>query len=233
MNQVTKPNGPVSSANDVSAFLEKVSTMAVATGPGSGRLVFAMDATMSRQPTWDRALSIQSQMFNETKKAGTLNVQLVYFRGFDECRASRWVNDADALARLMTSVQCRGGNTQISRVISHVKNETAKSKVSAVVYVGDAFEENIDAVCQSAGEVGLLGVPFFMFQEADDPTATRAFKEIAALTKGAFFKLDSSSARILGELLGAVAAYATGGKAALALKAKSDNASQVLLNQLK
>lgn len=233
MNQISKPKLPPSPANDVSAFLDKVGTMAVSTGAGTGRLVFAMDATMSRQPTWDRALSIQSQMFSETKKAASLNVQLVYFRGFNECRASRWVNDAEALARLMTSVQCRGGNTQISRILSHVKAETAKGKVSAVVFVGDAFEENIDAVCQSAGEIGLLGVPFFMFQEGNDALAERAFKEVASLTRGAYFKLDDASARILAELLGAVAAYATGGRAALANKAKSGNASQMLLNQLK
>ena len=84
---------------------------AVARGEGRGRLLFAMDATMSRQPTWDKALQIQSEMFHETARIGGLDVQLVYFRGFGECRASKWVGEPDSLARFMTSVDCRGSNT--------------------------------------------------------------------------------------------------------------------------
>src|SRR5262245_63914905 len=102
------------------------------------RLIFAMDATMSRRPTWDRALQIQSEMFLETERIGGLDVQLVYFRGFNECRASKWVSEPSALARLMTGVDCRGGNTQIGKVLTHIKAEAAKAKVNAVVYVGDA-----------------------------------------------------------------------------------------------
>jgi hypothetical protein len=233
MGEISKQGLAPSSDSDVSTFLDKVKSMAVGDAKAQGRLVFAMDATMSRQPTWDRALSIQSQMFVETRRARTLQVQLVYFRGFNECKASKWVANPNALARLMTSVECRGGNTQISRVLAHVKSESARSGVNAVVYVGDAFEEHIDAVSQTAGEIGLLGVPVFMFQEGSDPVAQLAFKEIANLTRGAYFRLDSSSPAILAELLGAVAAYATGGRAALETRTKSGNASALLLKQLK
>jgi hypothetical protein len=219
---------PPSAHADVEAFLAKVKTMPKGEG---GRLIFAMDATMSRQPTWDRALGIQSEMFIEAKKVGGLSVQLVYFRGFNECRASGWVNDPEALARLMTKMECRGGNTQIGKVLTHIRHEAQKAKVGAVVFVGDAFEEQIDDVCQKAGEVGLLGVPVFMFQEADDPAATKAFKEIARLTRGAYYKLDSSSASVLAELLRAVAAYASGGK--MALENSGSQAARALLQQMK
>ena len=226
----TSGNGTaLSSAADVSAFLDKVKAMPK--GSGAGRLVFAMDATMSRQPTWDRALSIQSQMFMEAKRAGGLSVQLVYFRGFNECRASRWVDDPESLAKLMTKVDCRGGNTQIARVFSHLKGEVKAGKVSAMVYVGDAFEESIDDVCQSAGEIGLIGVPIFMFQEGTDGTTEKAFREITRLTRGAYFRLDSASPGVLAELLSAVAAYASGGTAAL--EQKGGPAARALLQQLK
>jgi hypothetical protein len=220
---------PASTDADISAFIDKVKSMPA--HGGKGRLIFAMDATMSRQPTWDRALSIQSQMFMEAKKAGGLAVQLVYFRGFNECRASRWVNDPQALAELMTRIDCRGGNTQLHRLLAHVKKEAASEKVSAVVFVGDAFEEQIDAVCDIAGEIGLLGLPIFMFQEGNDPTAQRAFRDIARLTRGAFFRLDSSAPSVLAELLSAVAAYASGGRAAL--ERKQTPAARALLQQLK
>ena len=186
---------------------------------------------MSRQPSWDRALAIQSQMFSETKRVGALQVQLVYFRGVNECRASKWVANPDALARLMTAVECRGGNTQIQRVLRHIKTEAAKGKVNAVVFVGDAFEENIDHVCQTAGEVGMTGVPVFMFQEGTDSSAEQAFREVAKLTRGAYFRLDSSSPRVLAELLGAVAAYATGGR--MALEKHGSGTAKLLLEQLK
>jgi len=233
MKDISKTQTGSSADEDVSSFLDKVKQMAVGEAKGQGRLMFAMDATMSRQPTWDRALSIQAQMFSETKKAAQLQVQLVYFRGYNECKASKWVTNPDALARLMTAVECRGGNTQLARVLGHTKAEVARTGVNAVVYVGDAFEENIDAVCQAAGEIGILGVRMFMFQEGNDPSAERAFTEIAKLTHGAYFKLDSTSPSILAELLGAVAAYATGGRKALETRAKSGNASQALLKQLK
>ena len=145
-------------------------------------------------------------------------------------RRAGW-SDPEALAGLMTKVDCRGGNTQIGRVLSHVKAEAAKAKVNAVIFVGDACEENVDGLCQAAGEIGLLGVPLFMFQEGTDGVAERAFREIAKLTRGAYFRLDAASPKVLAELLGAVAAYATGGKQAL--EAQGGQAARALLSQLK
>ena len=227
---VTRTANTVSSAaNDVDGFLAKIKSMPK--NDGQGRLVFAMDATMSRQPTWDRALSLQGEMFMQAKKAGGLAVQLVYFRGFNECRASRWVADPETLAKLMTKVECRGGNTQIGKVLSHLKSEVKIAKINAVIFVGDACEEGIDGLCQKAGEIGLSGIPMFMFQEGTDATAETAFREVAKLTHGAYFKLDNSSPQVLAELLGAVAAYASGGKHAL--ESKGGSTARALLQQLK
>jgi hypothetical protein len=229
--QVTKTGTGAAPATDsIDQFLAKVKTMApVRAKDGRGKLIFAMDATMSRQPSWDRALSIQGEMFAEAAKSGQLDVQLVYFRSLNECRASKWVSDAKALAKLMTTVDCRGGNTQISRVLSHIKGEAKASTVNAVVYVGDAMEENIDALCQLAGEVGLLGIPLFMFQEGTDPTAERAFREMARLSNGAYFHLNAASAKELANLLRAVAAYAAGGSKAL----EGTSEGRLLLQQMK
>ncbi len=223
------------SEGDVSDFLEKVRGLPpVAKDGNRGKLIFAMDATMSRQPSWDRALSIQAEMFAETARIGGLDVQLVYFRGFNECRASKWVSNPTALAKLMTTVDCRGGNTQIGRALSHIKKELRTTKVNAVIYVGDAMEENIDVLCRAAGEIGMQGTPIFTFQEGNDANAERAFREIAKLTRGAYFKLNESSAHMLRELLSAVAVYAAGGRTALENRAKTKGgSSNLLLQQLK
>jgi len=205
-----------SSAGEVDEFLDRVKALTPANaGAGQGRLIFAMDATMSRQPTWDMALGLQADMFAAVKAVGGLDIQLIYFRGLGECRASKWVRDPEALAHLMTQVSCRGGHTQIGKVLAHARRETAGTRVNALVYVGDCMEENIDKLCQQAGEIGLLGVRMFMFQEGHDVIAQNAFREIARLTGGAYSRFDSGSADHLRELLSAVAIYAAGGRAAL------------------
>jgi hypothetical protein len=229
------PAAAVSNRDAVDTFLADVrSRPAVQTGGVRGRLLFAMDATMSREPTWDRALQIQAEMFLETARIGGLDVQLVYFRGFGECRSSKWVSDPTSLAALMTKVGCRGGYTQIGKVMSHILREASRGKINAAVYVGDAFEESIDAICQAAGEVGLVGVPMFMFLEGRNPLAEQAFREIARLTRGAFCHLDEGSAHQLRELLSAVAVYAAGGRKALENYAEGRGGnSALLLQQLK
>ena len=203
-----------SSGGEVEAFINEVQGLAPL-GEGRGRMIFAMDATMSRQPTWDLALSLQSEMFSAVKAVGGLNVQLVYFRGFNECRASKWVANTDALAGLMRQVACQGGYTQIRKVLSHARREAQRGKVGALVYVGDCMEENVDELSQLAGELGLLRVPVFLFQEGRDAKAERGFREIARLTRGAYCHFDAGSARQLKELLAAVAVYAAGGRKAL------------------
>ena len=228
---------PVTSAqSDVDAFLQQVrATPAPSAGAGAGRLVFAMDATMSREPTWDMALGLQADMFQAVKEVGGLDVQLMFFRGAGECRASKWVSDPDALARLMTTVSCRGGHTQIGKVLSHARSETEARRVQALVYVGDAMEENVDDLCSRAGELALLGLPVFLYQEGNDASAARAFKEIARLTIGAWFPFDRGSASQLKALLQAVAVYAAGGqKALLKLSEQRDgDGARLLLTQLK
>ena len=222
-----------SSRAELDAFLDRVRSLTPATS-GHGRLIFAMDATMSRQPSWDMALELQADMFRAVKQVGGLDVQLIYFRGYDECQASKWVGDPDALARLMRQVACQGGYTQIRKVLNHARRENERTKVNALIYVGDCMEEDVDQLSQLAGGLGLIGVPVFVFQEGREPRAERAFREIARLSRGAYCHFDAGSARQLRELLTAVAVYATGGRKAL--QDLSDEtrsiAAQRLLEQL-
>ena len=201
-----------SSTGQITSFLQQARRLDPVS---AGRLIFALDATMSRQPTWDRACEIQASMFDAVAKLGGLAVQLVYFRGFGESRASKWVMNAGALRDLMTGIDCRGGRTQIAKVLSHATRESTDRRVDALVYIGDAMEEDADRLSQLAGELGLKGTRAFVFQEGGDPAAERAFREIARLTGGAWFRLGPDSARELAELLGAIAVYASGGRPAL------------------
>ncbi|WP_420409244.1 VWA domain-containing protein [Hoeflea sp.] len=238
-NPISKRKGSVpnqaqtSSKSDIAAFLSAARTVAPSQS-GAGRLAFALDATMSRQPTWDIACQLQAQMFDAVGEAGgknaDLSVQLVYFRGLDECRASRWVTDTAQLAGLMSRIDCRGGQTQIGRVLRHVADEAKAKPVNALVYIGDAMEENIDKLAVTAGELAIRKVPCFMFHEGNDPAAATGFREIARITGGAYVRFDQNAASELAQLLRAVAAYATGGR--VALEKAGGSAARLLLEQL-
>jgi hypothetical protein len=228
-----KTNQVSSASEDIAAFVAKARAMSPHAAGARGRLVFALDATMSRQPTWDMACALQADMFREAQALGSLDIRLVYYRGLNECRASGWISDSAQLAKLMSKIDCRGGNTQIGRVLSEARREAVASAVRAVVFVGDAMEEPIDQLCVKAGELGLLKVPVFMFQEGHDEVAEPAFREIARLTGGAWCRFDPGAAAQLRELLRAAAAYAAGGREALLRLSKAGGGAATLIGQMK
>ena len=200
----------------VGAFLRKAAVTPYRPGARKrGRMMFAIDATASREPTWDMACQIQSEMFESTHAIGGLEVQLAFYRGFGEFKVTKWLTNSKTLVRHMTSVFCLGGQTQISRLFRHALKETKLTRVDALVFVGDYVEEDVDALCHLAGQLGVLGVPIFIFHEGGEPLSARAFRQMAKLSGGAYCPFDVGSARQLRDLLGAVAVYAAGGRVAL------------------
>jgi hypothetical protein len=234
LNTADQSSGELSSSDEVDAFMQAVrQAPPVNAGNLRGRLVFSLDATASRQATWNQAMALQTDMFIHTRGIGALDVQLVYYRGFGECRASKWLTNADQVVKLMRKVSCLAGATQINRVLKHAIAECRQSPVQALVFVGDCVEEDVDVLGNLAGQARLLGLPIFIFQEGFDPKASYAFSQIAQLSGGAHCRFDQSSTRQLGELLNAVAAYAAGGKQALQqLEQAGSKQAKSLLEQL-
>ncbi|MEY9753157.1 VWA domain-containing protein [Bradyrhizobium yuanmingense] len=227
------PQAQTSTSEDIAAFVAKARTLSPHAPGARGRLIFALDATMSRQPTWDMACALQADMFRETAALGSLDIRLVYYRGLNECRATAWISDSARLATLMSKIDCRGGDTQIGKVLSEARREAVASGVRAVVFVGDAMEEDSDELCAKAGELGMLKVPVFVFQEGHDAVAEQAFREMARLTGGAWCRFDPGAAAQLRELLRAAAAYAAGGREALLKLAGSVSGAAKLISQMK
>jgi len=221
-------NLPAQPSKRVAEFLERAKTQA----SHRGRLCFVIDATGSRERTWDASARLQAQMFDEAGKIGTLDVQLIYFRGLEsfggECKASRWTSDGRELANQMTRVTCQTGHTQYQKALEHVRKEHASQSVSACVIVGDMCEETPHALYDVASG---LGVKCFVFQEGDDQHAAKIFKRIAELTKGAYSQFRPGAERELADLLRAVAAFSTGGLTALS-DLRSE-AARMLLGQMK
>ncbi|MCY3841356.1 MAG: VWA domain-containing protein [Gammaproteobacteria bacterium] len=189
------------------------------TGAEPNRILFALDATASREPTWDMAMNLHAELFraaaDNSADPGDLAVQLVYYRGFEEFNASPWSTSPPDLLRRMTGVVCRGGLTQIQRVLAHALAEARAVRVKAAVFVGDACEEGHGQVTAAAGRLALFKVPFFVFQEGHDPRAARIFRDVARITGGAYAPFAPGSADQLRTLFGAVARYAARGRSGL------------------
>jgi hypothetical protein len=219
-------------SSDPDAFLAEIRQLAAPSSRNArGRLIFALDATASRQKTWDVACELQADMFREVAAVGGLDMQLVFYRGLGECQATRWISHPEQLAKTMSQIMCNAGHTQIEKILIHAKKEAKLLRVNALVFVGDATEENPDALVHEAGELGRLGVPAFMFQEGRDREVEQTFRDIARQTHGAYCRFDSGAARQLAELLRAVAVYAVGGLSELAHR--RDAGAIKLLGQLK
>jgi hypothetical protein len=229
MSKTGKDLDKPAAKGDVAAFLEQLAKVpAPRAGGAAGRLIFALDATMSRQPTWDIASKLQAEMFDA---AAGLKVQLVSFRGIGEFDVRPWTDKSADLKKAMAGYGCRGGFTQIEKTLRHAAHEAAKASVQALVFVGDAAEELPDAVCDAAGRMALAGVPAFMFQEGSNRKAETLFREVARLTKGAYAHFDASSADTLRDLLRAVAVFASGGRKALADHARRAGGAALLLTR--
>jgi hypothetical protein len=175
-------------------------------------LIFGLDATASRERTWDQACTLQAEIFAAaTAAAKRVEVQLVYYRGHDECQASRWYTSSSDLNKTMTGVMCRAGETQIGRILAHARKEADRGGLRGLVFIGDAFEENIETMLDTATGLGMKGVPVFMLQEGTDRHVERAFKMIAHASNGVHLRFDSNAPSQMAKLLQAVGAYlATG-----------------------
>jgi hypothetical protein len=230
---MTGPNLPAKSkSGDIAAFLDKVKALPVAKGPAPGRrgrLIFAMDATASREPMWDRAAKLQADMFLAARDLGGLDVQLVHYGGIADFDVGPWISDAKALVARMETVRCRPGETQIANVLRQGIAETKRAKVAAIVFVGDAVEESPDALAGLAGQLGVLATPVFVFHEGGEPVSRRALEAVARLSGGAYCPFDANAADALRDLLAAAAAYAAGGRAALADFSKRKGGAVALL----
>lgn len=198
----------------------------------SARIIFAIDATASRQPTWDYACHLQTEMFDIAQEYGNLEVQLIFYRGFGECKASKWTDDPESLKLKMQRISCLGGQTQIGKVLHRVLQEVEKKKVNALIFVGDAIEEDVDHLSHLAGKISFYNLPIFIFQEGYDSFAGEGFRQIAKITNGVHFHFDQKAISQLKDLLRGVISYSFGGMEALNLEAEKNNSLLEFQKQL-
>lgn len=222
-----------SKQHEIKGFLEQVAKAPLVTkGKSNGRLLFAMDATASREPMWDIASQIHAEMFEAVTNIGGLSIQLCYYRGFNEFNHFAWTDQSAAMLNSISSVRCLAGKTQISKILTHALNQTQQSPIQALVFIGDAMEEDIDKLGDLAGQLGIYKTPAFFFQEGNNPIVTRAYQQLARLSGGAHCSFDAGSVDLLMDLLKAVARYSVGGLRALENSTNQSEAVKKLTRQL-
>lgn len=202
-----------------------------------GRMIFGLDATGSRESTWQTAKALQRDMLSTVAQIGTLDVSLAYFRGDrseGDVGFSDFTTDPNSLAVLMDGINCSAGPTQIIQMFEHALTLHAQTPINALVFIGDTMEESFEQAKEVCSRIGASGMQLFIFHEG---SAWKTFehaselKEMARLGHGAYAVFSEASASELASLLKAVAAFATGGMKAL-MKQDSE-AAKLLIGQLK
>jgi hypothetical protein len=195
------------------------------------RLIFALDATASREPTWEHARALHGELFNAASGPAPLAIQLCHYRGLGHFEHSHWLTQPAALLDQLSNVTCLAGTTQIRQVLQHaLRSGTNTHPVRALVFVGDACEEEPEALCELAGQCALKSMPLFIFHEGQDPTARAVFQKMARLSRGAYAPFDVNCGDELRALLGAVSRFAVGG--IKALRASNTEKDRLFLTQL-
>jgi len=178
------------------------------------RLIVALDLTASREATLEKARLATAEMFGAMGAVGPVQLRLVYFRGLNETKKSRWHEDPAILCASMQKLACEAGATQIARTLRLALGE--EENISSLVYIGDCCEEEPDELVVLAQELGRKGIPLWMFHECDDHDwdsirAKPVFKTMAKASGGVYVEFKPESSLVLRELLASVAAYSASG----------------------
>ena len=182
-------------------------------------LIFALDATWSRQHFWEISKDIQASMFSTAARIrGRFATQLVYYSGLTQngtVASSPWYNHALALDEEMQKVSCQAGTTQIGKVFRHAIAENRKRKINALVLVADACEEYEEDLLPLARELKENNISFFLFDDTKGSATPQEdtpaiFEHVAQAADGKRVEFYIENIHILGEYLTGVIAASTG-----------------------
>ena len=170
---------------------------------------FLIDATSSRMPAWAEAQQIQAQMFRSVAGMRALSLRLVHFGG-GSLTDHGWMSSPEKVAATMRDVRCIAGPT---RVLPGLRAFLQHEQPSAIILVGDCFEENRHEIAAVALDLRAAGIRVFGFLEGDDAVAAAVFRELAQTTGGRFAWFGAELP--LRDLCEGVALLTTGGEQAV------------------
>ncbi len=174
------------------------------------RLVFAVDATASREPAWAAARQVTDALVKALP--GELDVALAVHGGSRVHTFTAFTDDAKTLRDRAAGVVCQAGMTRLLPILAAALKRPG---VRVVIYIGDVFEESVAHGRQLADAMGAQATRLIVLHDTADPAARRdaeVFWDLAKRTGGCVLPFDASAPAGLRDLLSAVAAYAVGGE---------------------
>lgn len=241
-----KPAGKLSKSKSSSSFLDRVrqgkiaksdnpdnkrpnrETLAKAVAQSnSPKLLFTMDATISRQTCWSMARELTVGMFQAVPEG--LEIALGYHSGGRVQEITPFSSNYQLFSQQILSVECAAGLTDLNGILSSSLNF---NRLKVIIYIGDCYEENLSQGISLAQKLKLQGTKIFLFHDNgsvgyNTAEGKEAFEKIAQANGGAVFSFDSSSPAVVAELLAAIAYYAAKGLEALK-QLKSSGATKLL-----
>jgi hypothetical protein len=174
------------------------------------RLVFAVDATASREPAWAAARQVTDALFKALP--GALDVALAVHGGSRVHTFTPFTNDANTLRDRAAGVTCHAGSTRLLPILAACLRQQG---VRVVVYIGDVFEESVPRGRQLTDAMNAHGAKLIVLHDMADPVARRdaeVFWDLAKRTGGCVLPFDASAPGRLRDRWSAVAVYAVGGE---------------------
>jgi hypothetical protein len=84
----------------------------------------------------------------------------------------------------MSRIDCRGGHTQIAKILAHVRRENDKARIGAWSSSATPWRKRSTTYATARANSACAMWP--LCQEGYDPVCEQAFREIAHLTHGAY-----------------------------------------------
>src|ERR1700733_3610098 len=178
--------------------------------PGRPRLIFAVDATASREPAWTAARKVTDALVKALP--GELDVALAGHGGSRVHTFTAFTNSAATLRDRAAGVACEAGMTRLLPILS---TSLRQPGVRVVVYIGDVFEESLNHGRRLADAMGTQGTKLIVLHDTADPGARRdaeVFWDLTKRTGGCVLPFNAAASSRLRDLLSAVAVYAVGGE---------------------
>jgi hypothetical protein len=198
--------------------------------PTRPRLVFAVDATASREPAWAAARQVTDTLVKALP--GELDVALAVHGGSRVHTFTAFTSDAATLRDRAAGVVCQAGMTRLLPILS---TSLKRPAIRVVVYIGDVYEESVAQGRRLADAMGVHGTKLIVLHDTADPAARRdaeIFWDLAKRTGGCVLPFDASASGKLRDLLAALAVYAVGGEKLLRERRHAMPGAVALLEQL-
>jgi hypothetical protein len=198
--------------------------------PARPRLVFAFDATGSREPAWDTARQVTDALVRALP--GELDVALAVHGGSRLHTFTEFTANPRTLRDRAGGITCIPGFTRMLPILS---GSLKRAGVRVVIYIGDVFEESLAQGRKLADAMAARGIKLVVLHDTSDPSArhhAEIFNDLTRRTGGCVLPFDANAPNKLRELLAALAVFAVGGTALLRQKRSELPGALVLLEHL-